>query len=84
MAKRRGHNSNTDAPDEVNNRREALLGHAYVLTELKRWAEAYAAWEQVLPLVDDQFDRREEARTQMRLIKPQIPAAPPAETPAQG
>lgn len=77
-------NLSGDAPDEVNNRREALLGHAYVLTELKRWAEAYAAWEQVLPLVDDQFDRREEARTQMRLIKPQIPAAPPAETPAQG
>lgn len=71
-----------DTPDELANRLTALLGHAYVLTELQRWAEAYAAWEQVLPLVQDQFDRREEARTQMRRIKPLIPAAPPASEPA--
>ncbi|MBE6416248.1 MAG: hypothetical protein E7032_06900 [Akkermansiaceae bacterium] len=71
-----------DTPDEQENRLTALLGHAYVLTELQRWAEAYAAWEQVLPLVNDQFDRREEARTQMRRIKPLIPAAQPAGEPA--
>lgn len=72
----------SDAPAEQENRLTALLGHAYVLTELQRWAEAYAAWEQVLPLVEDQFDRREEARTQMRRIKPLIPAAPPANEPS--
>ena len=71
----------TDAPDEQENRLAALLGHAYVLTELERWAEAYAAWEQVLPMVQEQFDRREEARTQMRRIKPLIPAAQPAAEP---
>lgn len=74
-----------DALDEQENRLTALLGHAYVLTELQRWAEAYSAWEQVLPLVQDQFDRREEARSQMRRIKPLIPEAPPADelAPAQ-
>ena len=71
-----------DTPDEQANRLTALLGHAYILTELQRWAEAYAAWEQVLPLVQEQFDRREEVRTQMRRIKPLIPAAPPAGEPA--
>lgn len=71
-----------DTPDELDNRRTALLGRAYVLMELKRWAEAYSAWEQVLPLVEDQFDRREEARSQMRRIKPFIQAEPQAEEPA--
>lgn len=70
-----------EEPDELANRLTALLGHAYVLTDLQRWAEAYAAWEKVLPLVQEQFDRREEARAQMRRIKPLIPAAEPA--PAQ-
>lgn len=68
--------------DEIDNRRTALLGHAYVLMELQRWADAYAAWEQLQPLVEDQFDRREEVRTQMRRIKPLIPAAQPAAEPA--
>ena len=72
-----------NTPEEIANRRAALFGHAYALGELKRWAEAYAAWEQVLPLVEEQFDRREEVRSQMRRIKPLIPAAPAAEEPAQ-
>lgn len=70
-----------NAPDDVDNRRTALFGHAYVLMELQRWADAYAAFEQVKPLVEDQFDRREEVRTQMRRIKPLIPAAPAAAEP---
>ena len=70
-------------PSEIANRRAALFGYAYALGELKRWAEAYAAWEQVLPLVEEQFDRREEVRSQMRRIKPLISAALPAEEPAQ-
>ena len=42
---------------------------------------ALAREQQVLPMVQEQFDRREEARTQMRRIKPLIPAAPPAAEP---
>lgn len=71
-----------DTPAEQENRLTALLGHAYVLMELQRWADAYATWEQVLPLVQEQFDRREEARTQMRRIKPLIPT-PTEPQPAQ-
>lgn len=69
--------------EEPDNRRTALFGHAYTLGELKRWADAYAAWEQLLPLVEEQFDRREEVRSQMRRIKPIIPAAPAAGEPGQ-
>lgn len=68
-----------DVPEEQNNRLTALLGHAYTLTELQRWAEAYNAWETTLPLVEDQYDRREEVRNQMRHIKPLIPAGAPAQ-----
>lgn len=69
--------------EEQDNRRAALFGHAYALGELKRWADAYAAWEQLLPLVEEQLDRREEVRHQMRRIKPLIPAAPAAGEPGQ-
>lgn len=73
----------TDAPDEQNNRREALLGRAYAQMELKRWADAYSSLEQVLPLVETQLDRREEVRTQMRRIKPMISAPAAEPQPAQ-
>lgn len=65
-----------DAPDEVDNRRLALLGRAYALSQLRRWQEAYSAWEQLLPLLEQQRDRREEARNQMRRIKSYIPGEP--------
>lgn len=65
-----------DVPTEQLNRRTALLAHAYILTDMERWADAYKAWETVLPMVEDQFDRREEVRSQMRRIKPLIPAEP--------
>ena len=66
-------NLTADTPAEVDNRRLALLGRAYALSELRRWQEAYAAWEQLLPLLEDRHDRREEARNQMRRIKPYLP-----------
>ena len=40
-----------------------------MLTQLRRWQEAYDAWEQLMPLLGDQHDRREEARTQLRRLK---------------
>ena len=67
-----------DVPEEQGNRLAAMLGRAYALTELQRWADAYAVWQQLLPLVEEQYDRREEVRSQLRRIKPLIPAAPPA------
>lgn len=66
-------NLTADTPAEVDNRRMAMLGRAYALSELRRWQEAYATWEQLLPLLEDQHDRREEARNQMRRIKPYLP-----------
>lgn len=66
-------NLTADTPAEVDNRRMAMLGRAYALSELRRWEEAYATWEQLLPLLEDQHDRREEARNQMRRIKPYLP-----------
>ena len=74
-----------DSADEVENRTVALMGRAYILADMKRWAEAYAQWQQVLPLLETQPDKREEARAQMRRIKPLIPAETqpePAETAA--
>ena len=68
-----------DSPDEVENRTVALMGRAYILTDMKRWAEAYALWQQALPLLETQPDKREEARAQMRRIKPLIPAEQQAE-----
>ena len=72
-------NQQGDSPDEVENRRMALLGRAYVLSEMQRWADAYATWQQVLPLFENEPDRREEARAQMRRIKPMMPAEPNAQ-----
>ncbi len=66
-------NLTADTPAEVDNRRMAMLGRAYALTELRRWQEAYSTWVQLLPLLEDQHDRREEARNQMRRIKPYLP-----------
>ena len=63
-------------PEEQANRCLALFGQAYALTELQRWAEAYAAWEQLKPLVEEQPARRQEVRQQMSRIKPLIPAQP--------
>ncbi len=71
-----------DSPDEVDNRRLALLGQAYALTELRRWQEAYAAWEKLEPLLADQPDRCEEARKQMSRIKPYLPGETEPEVPA--
>ena len=62
-------NSAGNTPDEEDNRRLALMGRAYALTQLRRWQEAYDAWEQLMPLLGDQHDRREEARTQLRRLK---------------
>lgn len=70
-----------DKPDVVENRRAALLGLAYCQTQNKQWKEAYATWEQVIPLLGEQYDRLEEVRAQMRRIKPFITAGE-AEHPA--
>lgn len=70
-----------EVPEEQGNRLTAMLGRAYALTELQRWADAYAVWQQLLPLVEEQYDRREEVRSQLRRIKPLIPAVPPAAEP---
>lgn len=64
-----------DVPEEQGNRLMAMLGRGYALIELQRWADAYTVWEQTLPLVEDQHDRREEVRSQLRRIKPLITAA---------
>lgn len=68
--------SQGESSDEVDNRRIALMGRAYALDQLNRSKEAYEAWSQLLPLLGDQHDRREEARTQMRRLKPLFPAEP--------
>ena len=68
-----------DVPAEQENRLAAMLGRGYALTELQRWADALAVWQQVLPLVEEQLDRREEVRSQIRRIRPLVPAAPAAE-----
>ena len=70
-------NLTADTPDEQDNRRLAMLGRAYALGELRRWQEAYSAWEQLIPLLDEHPDRREEARNQMRRIKPYLSAETP-------
>ncbi len=72
-----------DVTEEQENRLTAMLGRAYALTELQRWAEAYAVWQEIKPMVEDQLDRREEVRNQLRRIKPLIPAAPAADEPTQ-
>lgn len=69
-----------DVPEEQGNRLTAMFGRGYALAELQRWADAYAVWEQALPLVQEQPDRREEVRSQMRRVKPLIPAAESAPT----
>lgn len=69
-------NLTADTPEEVDNRRLALLGRAYALSELRRWQESYQTWEQLLPLLQEQNDRREEARNQMRRIKSYLPGEP--------
>lgn len=69
-------NSAGSMPDEADNRRLALMGRAYALTQLQRWQEAFDAWEQLLPLLGDQHDRREEARSQMRRLKGHLSAHP--------
>lgn len=71
-----------NTPDEADNRRLALMGRAYALSQLQRWQEAYDAWEQLLPLLDEQHDRREEARNQMRRLKGHLPARPQPEVQA--
>lgn len=79
-------NSAGNAPDEEDNRRLALMGRAYALTQLRRWQEAYDAWEQLMPLLGDQHDRREEARTQLRRLKAHLgpKAAPQTEAQPDG
>lgn len=72
-----------DGIDEVDNRRLALMGQAYALTQLQRWQDAYHAWEQLLPLLGDQHDRREEARHQMRRLKPHLTPAPQPQAPQE-
>ena len=79
-------NSAGNAPDEEDNRCLALMGRAYALTQLRRWQEAYDAWEQLMPLLGDQHDRREEARTQLRRLKAHLgpKAAPQTEAQPDG
>lgn len=43
----------------------ALLGRGYALVQAQQWAEATAVWQQVLPLVQEKPDRREEARNML-------------------
>ncbi len=71
-----------DSPVDVDNRRLALLGQAYALTELRRWQEAYEVWSKLKPLLADQPDRLEEAIWQMSRIKPYLPGETEPEVPA--
>lgn len=50
---------------EAANYLTALLGRGYALVQLKQWAEGQKVWEMIQPLVKDQPDRREEARTHL-------------------
>lgn len=50
-----------DAPELKENRRMALLGHAYALFRAEKWEEALTAWEKVLPLLEDKPELREDA-----------------------
>lgn len=70
-----------DSPVDVDNRRLALLGQAYALTELRRWQEAYEVWSKLKPLLADQPDRLEEATWQMSRIKPYLPGETEPEVP---
>ena len=69
-------NLSGESPEGQANRRLALFGQAYALTELQRWAEAYAAWEQLLPMVEGETSRVHEVRQQMRRAKSLIPTQP--------
>lgn len=50
---------------EAANYLTALLGRGYALVQLKQWTEGQKVWETIQPLVKEQPDRREEARTHL-------------------
>ncbi len=72
-----------DTQVDQDNKLIALLGQAHALTELRRWNEAHAAWESLMPLLDGQPDREDEARDHMERIAPYLTPQQPAEDSAQ-
>lgn len=54
------------APDNAENRRMALLGHAHALFRAEKWEAALAAWEKVLPLLADMPEQHEDATRRMQ------------------
>ena len=55
-----------DSPEVAENRRMALLGHAHALFRAEKWEAALAAWEKVLPLLNDKPELLEEATSRMQ------------------
>lgn len=55
-----------EAEDERDNRLDALYGRAYILSKQGHWEQAAPVWEAILPLVQDQRDLLEEARSYLR------------------
>lgn len=54
-------------------RLDALQGRAYILTQQGQWAQAAPVWEAIIPLVSDQKDLLEEARSQLRHCRNSAP-----------
>ncbi len=52
-------------PEEVAMRISSLIASGYALSQLERWSEAAAVWEQVMPLVAGDEHRAEEVRIQL-------------------
>ena len=55
-----------DSPEVTENRRMALLGHAHALFRAEKWEAALAAWEKVLPLLNDKPELLEEASSRVQ------------------
>lgn len=55
-----------DTPDIAENRRMALLGLAHALFRAEKWESALAAWEKVLPLLNDMPEQQHEATRRMQ------------------
>lgn len=57
----------------------ALTAQGILQFHLSHWEASLSAWKELLPLVQDQPDRREEARQYMRQLAPHV-SVPPAES----
>lgn len=62
-----------DAEAEKDNRLDALHGRAYILCKQGHWEQAAPVWEAILPLVEDQKDLHEEARSYLRHCRNNAP-----------